>query len=759
MIDLSIIIVNWNTRDVLLNCLNSISEHLTKLTYEIIVVDNGSSDGSQEAVKLHHPKTILVTNQKNTGFARAANQGLRVAQGRYYLLLNSDTIITPGALEEMVQIVDAMPRLGILAPQLMNQDGSYQNSFDNFPDLTAIFFNKSLLRLLFPVKYPSKRQSRSVPFDVESVIGACMMIRPEAINQVGLLDEDYFLFLEETDLCYRMSQKDWRVRIAPNVKIFHLQGETKKRFLVPSQIEYFNSFYKFFRKHKSALVYLLIRVLLPFKIIIELFFNVIGCLLTIGLLKGLRQKCYIYSNLLFWHLRGCPKEMTLHSLSKAISKKTVNIPIHWRYRDIYLDKDALPTHLTPDFVLLGRGLGYEALKAHRLKRLFRLKPFGSQEQYLMKLYQDGHPFSWLKSLFEGPKASREFKIARKLAYEGIPTVVPLAIGYNKLQEDFPRHHILISHELKNSCGLDKYLLRNKHAFFLPNERLLKETTAASLPYNLKLRQEVIIAYGTLAAKIHQKGIIQDDFGLNNMLIQFALPQDKSATEFKLYLIDFERVKIYRNLTFRQRVHNLAGLNRIREPNISRTDRIRFLKGYLNTNNKAILAAWLKMISDAGMRILFKDYRRAARVSCRESRSIGKCRFGSIRGFYRRFYPILNKAGFCIPEMEKLIHEIMIYDEQGDIKALSFKKMDNTETTLIPRFFRSYHQAKCIWRSLNAFMRTYTAPVLPVALLKTQWRGKKGIVIFEPVSAGRINPCFSAPEKIEERLTRLREIVI
>jgi GT2 family glycosyltransferase len=209
--DLSVIIVNWNTKELLLNCIESLYRTIKGLSFEIFVVDNGSKDGSVNSVRKAFPEIELIQNQRNLGFARANNEALRKRKGQYALLSNTDVILKDGAIETLAEFMDRNPNVGIAGGQLINGDGSKQNSFDNFPSLATEVLNKSLLRILFPTRYPSKRVSYSSPIDVQSVIGACMIVRSQAIREVGLLDEDYFFFMEETDWCYRMKRRGWRV--------------------------------------------------------------------------------------------------------------------------------------------------------------------------------------------------------------------------------------------------------------------------------------------------------------------------------------------------------------------------------------------------------------------------------------------------------------------------------------------------------------------------------------------------------------------
>jgi hypothetical protein len=309
--DVSIIIVNWNTRELLLNCLSSVFATASGLDVEIIVVDNGSQDGSSEAARKQFPGITIIQNDRNRGFARANNQALARATGRYFLLLNSDAVLTEGSLQGLVAFIDRTPEAGIASCQYIDTDGSRQNSFDNFPTLATELFNKSTLKLLFPARYPSKRRHYREPVAVDSVIGACMLVRAEAVRKVGVLDEDYFFFLEETDWCFRMRRAGWHVYHLPNIRVYHLQGKSKEKSPVNAWIEYYRSLYLFFKKNRSALSYYVLRAGKVLKLAINTLLVSIGIVCTLGINKGLLRHFRIYSGLLKWHLKGCPKEAGL----------------------------------------------------------------------------------------------------------------------------------------------------------------------------------------------------------------------------------------------------------------------------------------------------------------------------------------------------------------------------------------------------------------------------------------------------------------
>jgi hypothetical protein len=333
--DVSIIIVNYNTKEHLLKCIESTLRQIKEISYVVFVIDNGSTDGSADEVQRLYPSINLIRNERNNGFARAVNQGLKMAlDSQYHLILNSDVVLSDNYLKRLVEFLDNHPQSAIVTGQLLDLDGSLQHSFDNIPTLFSELVGKSILRFFSPKKYCSKRLSNvgvvecsgrdevkqdelnNRFIEVESVIGAAMLVRQKAIADVGFIDEDYFLFLEETDWCYRMRQKGWLIYFFPDVETYHLQGQTKRLILIPAKIEYLDSLYKFFRKHYSPFVYWLFRVIKPCKIFLGLLSNLIMCLLTLYLVKTFRKAVILYSVIIFWHLTLCSEKMTLKYISQ-----------------------------------------------------------------------------------------------------------------------------------------------------------------------------------------------------------------------------------------------------------------------------------------------------------------------------------------------------------------------------------------------------------------------------------------------------------
>jgi GT2 family glycosyltransferase len=309
--DLSIIIVNWNTKDLLCQCLDALSGRLKGIGTETVVVDNGSTDGSAAAVREKFPGVRLIENQINMGFARANNQALSISKGRYLLLLNPDTQVKDEAIPRMLSFMDAQPEAGVVGAQLLNADGSKQNSIANFPSLAAELVNKSLLRWLFPEKFPGKEKDYPGPVEVDSVIGACMLVRREAIDQVGLLDEQFFLFLEETDWCYRMKKAGWKIYHIPQAEVLHFQGKSAEAEKGKARIEYYRSRYHYFKKNRGSFQSAVLLIGLMIKLSVELVFGILACVFTLFMVKKWRTRFFTHLYLMWWHLQLCPQGIGL----------------------------------------------------------------------------------------------------------------------------------------------------------------------------------------------------------------------------------------------------------------------------------------------------------------------------------------------------------------------------------------------------------------------------------------------------------------
>ena len=259
--ELSIIIVSWNTRQTTCDCIRSIYGQPSKVDYEVIVVDNASSDGSVDMVNREFPEVIIISNSENRGFAAANNQGIAVAQGRYVLLLNSDTIVLDGAIDKVVAFADTHPKAGITGCRVLNEDKTLQLSCFMFPSVLNMTLWITYLFKLFPRSRFFGRErmtwwDRDDVREVDVLTGCFMLVRRESLEQVGLMDERFFMYFEETDWCYRFKQEGWKVMFTPNAEIIHLGGASSKQIRAAMVKQWRKSMLLFFKKHKSISEYL-----------------------------------------------------------------------------------------------------------------------------------------------------------------------------------------------------------------------------------------------------------------------------------------------------------------------------------------------------------------------------------------------------------------------------------------------------------------------------------------------------------------------
>jgi GT2 family glycosyltransferase len=233
MVELSIIVVNWNTRQLLKECLESVRNNPPECSFEMLVVDNASTDGSVEMVKGEFPEFVLIENQTNRGFAAANNQGFEVAKGRDILLLNSDTVVHGRVLENSVQYLREHAEVGAMGCRVLNTDGTVQLTCSEFPSLlNQILLASGLWKLRRPRyfgKYLMTDWQRDSEREVEVITGCYLLVRRAVIDQVGVLDEDFFFFGEETDWCLRMRRAGWQLRLAPIGTITHHGSASAKK--------------------------------------------------------------------------------------------------------------------------------------------------------------------------------------------------------------------------------------------------------------------------------------------------------------------------------------------------------------------------------------------------------------------------------------------------------------------------------------------------------------------------------------------------
>lgn len=270
MVDISVIIVSWNVADYLRHCLDSLRAEAARHTspsIEVVVVDNDSTDDTVEMARDAFPEARLIVNSVNVGFTRANNQGISVASGRFILLLNPDTEVLPGAMEAMVAYLDAHPQVGSLGPELLYSDGSHQSSRRRFPTLATAFVESTILQSYLPNSRLLKRYyCLDLPAgqtqEVDWLVGACLLVRREAIENVGLLDEGYFMYSEEMDWCYRIKKAGWKVVYLPEARVVHHYARSSSQDLPRQHIHFQASKCRYFAKHHGRPAAALLRCFL-----------------------------------------------------------------------------------------------------------------------------------------------------------------------------------------------------------------------------------------------------------------------------------------------------------------------------------------------------------------------------------------------------------------------------------------------------------------------------------------------------------------
>lgn len=285
-IDLSVVIVNWNTKDLLVPCLDSLSAQKSAYKIEVIVVDNASDDGSAEIVNEKYPHVILIRNATNLGFGIANNTGMKQSRGRYICLLNSDVRVMPDCLQSLVNFMEQNKSIGISSPLTLSPDMNIQDTCRKLPTFWNNICDLLYLDKLFPnsdvlsgehMMFFDHRSIRKV----EGLAGCCLMIRKAALDQVGLFDEQFFIYFEETDLCKRFGQVGWDIVFFPDASIVHHHGASAAKDPLRFSGEQIKSQVKYWKKHHG-------------KISVTIFLLIL--LIQHGVRLTLRSMLYIFSS-------------------------------------------------------------------------------------------------------------------------------------------------------------------------------------------------------------------------------------------------------------------------------------------------------------------------------------------------------------------------------------------------------------------------------------------------------------------------------
>jgi len=298
-IKLSIVIVSWNVIRQLKDCLNSIQGNRPDCELEIIVVDNASDDGTAAALKEKFPNVKLIENPRNSGFSAANNLGLKMAKGRYIFLLNPDTLIHPHALERLIAVMDETPAAGACGPALCDVNGQSCISVGYVPTFRSLLYAKTFFRKLGIFRRHYKKVTASernydIRTPVEQISGAAIMVRRSVFDRIGLMDENFFLYFEDVDLCLRIRNAGYDIMYVPEVVVTHVGGCSTEKISTIKQMYFYRSLFLYLRKHKgrfkTTLFALVFKPAVLIRHIIN-FFEGLVCFVVFTLLPNRDRRC------------------------------------------------------------------------------------------------------------------------------------------------------------------------------------------------------------------------------------------------------------------------------------------------------------------------------------------------------------------------------------------------------------------------------------------------------------------------------------
>lgn len=284
-IDVSIIIVSWNTMEITCDCLRSVFEQTADVGFEVIVVDNASSDNSVEVVKKEFQQINLIVNEENLGFAKANNIGIKASTGRYLFLVNSDIEVLDNCIENMVDFMDDNTKIGMAGPRVLNPDRTLQVSCRHFPSIWNNLCQSVGLNKLFPkIPFFSEPLMKYWPHDEEryvDVLSGCFwVIKREALEEVGLLDEDFFFYGEDIDWCRRFHKAGWDVVFNPSAEAIHFGGASSSNAPIRFCIEMQKADLQYWRKHHGRSGLVIYAMIIIFRHLLRLVFDSLKYMLS-----------------------------------------------------------------------------------------------------------------------------------------------------------------------------------------------------------------------------------------------------------------------------------------------------------------------------------------------------------------------------------------------------------------------------------------------------------------------------------------------
>ncbi|MEA3222586.1 MAG: glycosyltransferase [Thermodesulfobacteriota bacterium] len=552
----SIIIITLGQDEHLINCIASIREN-AGCDYEIIVVNNFAT-----SLNIPDKDITIIENRQNLGFARAANMGIRIASGEFVLLLNADTLLITDVITPAQNFMKGHPRAGVCGIQLVFGDRRLQNSVDVIPTLTTQLLNKALLKIIFPVSYPSKRSKFTSPVEVPSVIGAFMMIRRCLIDEIGLLDEGFFFYLEETDFCKRATDHGFEVWHLPGLKIVHYQGLSARRLDTQRKIEFYRSLYRFFLKHKGIYNTIMLYIGMLLKLSLE-----IGANLLISFIPDMRKRLKRSFVLLLWHLIGMPSTWGLEDLTlryKVIMKNG--------YKWFLAKKARVPPQIIAPNIFM-ESSAWDVMNRSRttfVKRGYLDRDFIYLKRYNFKGIKDT-----IKNVFRKSRALNTFEGALVMDSLGMRTPMPVFACEKRV------FRVLINSFIAtyglNALNLVEYVEQKG------------------------ISDEEILALSHYVRHIHEMGLLPVDLKGDNILV--------SLDKKEFFLIDLDRLKRRHFLGIRQIAKNLSYLNASLTEFTPLEKRMLFFNEYIkgNTYLEAKKDVLLKMIDEYTKKRLEQRY--------------------------------------------------------------------------------------------------------------------------------------------------------
>ncbi|MCH7591021.1 glycosyltransferase, partial [PVC group bacterium] len=549
--DISAILINHNTREMALNCLTALADVLETLPldHEIIVVDNNSSDGSQEAFQSAWGSRIeLIENRVNRGFSQAVNQGLRKSIGTMILLINSDVILNDEALKAMVAYIKAHPDCGMVSIQLLDEDGKKQNSYDVYPRLRTEVLGKPLTRYLTRC-FGAHRSPKDEVMMVESLVGACFLVSREALGVVGPMDERYYFFMEETEWCYRMNRQGFHIAFLPQVNVIHKQGQTASQYWYEARVEYHISKYLFFDQVYGWVLRVCSQGLSAFRCGINFLFNVV---LGVFVSQN-RKRAGLYGHLLMWHVCGCPGTWGLR-MNEA--KKVEKCDGSSSGKNTVWVRQHIPEDVKNEITRITKMIDqpraeteyFSLLKESSVRKIWRF-PAGGASGFVIKKHIPKGAGKWLRQWFSSSQAKREYQAAWHLQSLGIPTVTPLAYG-TSTHQGIRKESFIIFEEIKNLGVLSViYEDFQKNGCSFPKD-------------DLKCLAEI-------TAKMHTRNIYHADFHIGNI----GVVDHRTSKQF--IIMDLQRIKFKGHLSKRNRKRDLAYF----VSRFLKNDALAFIKAY------------------------------------------------------------------------------------------------------------------------------------------------------------------------------------